>query len=111
MIVPEIARHLSEIRALCQHYGLERMSVIGSATDKEKFSPETSDLDCLVKFLNEKDSSDALIHLTVALEKICQRPVEMILESTVEKALPMHPLRQIIEKSKVVIYNAAHDSR
>ncbi|MBM3856355.1 MAG: hypothetical protein FJ390_00145 [Verrucomicrobia bacterium] len=109
MIVPEVAQHLPEIRTLCQQYDVERMSIIGSATNKEKFSPETSDLDCLVKFFNEDDCGKKLLSLTEALQKTCHRPVEVISESILKNYSANHPLRQIVEKSQVVIYNADDD--
>lgn len=106
MIVPEVAQHLPEIRTLCQQYGVERMSIIGSATDEEKFSPETSDVDCLVKFSNEDENlNERFLKLGEALEKACHRPVEVVFES----ALQNDAFRKIVEKSKVVIYDASHD--
>lgn len=110
MIVPEIEKFLPQICTLCQQYGVERMSIIGSATNKEKFSPETSDLDCLVKFFNEDENGDErFFGLTQALQKVCHRPVEMVSESVLKNYSRNHPLRQIIEKSQVIIYNALHD--
>lgn len=106
MIVAEVEKFLPEIRALCKEYGVERMSIIGSATNKEKFSPETSDLDCLVKFFSEQDNlNERFLGLTEALEKACLRPVEVIFESALQNDF----FRQIVEKSQVVIYDAIHD--
>lgn len=106
MIVPEVEKFLPEIRSLCQQYAVERMSIIGSATNKEKFSPETSDLDCLVKFSNEDENrNERFLGLGEALEKACHRPVEM----TFESALQNDAFRKIVEKSKVLIYDSSHD--
>ncbi len=109
MLVPEVAQYLPKIRALCQEYGVKRMSIIGSATNKEKFSPQTSDVDGLVEFLKEEDSDKKLLSLTKDLKKICQRPVELLLERILENYQENHPLRQIVEKSKVLIYDSSHD--
>ena len=106
MIVPEVAQHLPAMRALCKQYGVERMSLIGSVTNKEKFSPETSDVDCLVKFSNEQENlNERFLGLGEALEKTCHRPVEVIFES----ALQNDAFRKIVEKSKILIYDSSHD--
>ena len=106
MIVPEVAQHLPEIRALCQQYGVERMSVFGSATNEEKFSPETSDVDCLVKFSNEHENlHERFLDLGEALEKVCHRPVEVVFESALQNDL----FRKIVEQSKILIYDSSHD--
>ncbi|MBX9577821.1 MAG: hypothetical protein K2W97_05030 [Chthoniobacterales bacterium] len=102
MIVLEVAQHLPEIRALCQQYGVERMSIIGSATNEEKFSPETSDVDCLVKFFDDHENlNERFLGLGEALEKACHRPVEVIFESALQNDI----FRKMVEKSKVVIYD------
>jgi len=107
MIVPEVAQYLPEMRALCQQYGVERMSIIGSATNEGKFSPETSDVDCLVKFSHEHENlNERFLALGEALEKACHRSVEVVFES----ALQNDAFRKIVEKSRVIIYNAVHDS-
>lgn len=109
MIVPEIALYLSDMRVLCQQYAVKRMSIIGSATDPGKFSPETSDLDCLVLFLKEEEEEGRLLQFADALEQICGRPVEIVLESTLAAYSAYHPLRQIVEKSKILVYDIDHE--
>ena len=106
MIVPEVAQHLPAMRILCKQYGVERMSLIGSVTNKEKFFPETSDIDCLVKFSNEHENlNERFLGLGEALEKTCHRPVEVVFES----ALQNDAFRKIVEKSKILIYDSSHD--
>ncbi len=106
MIVPEVAQYLPAMRILCKQHGVERMSLIGSATNKEKFSPETSDVDCLVKFSNEHENlNERFLGLGEALEKACHRPVEVVFES----ALQNDAFCKIVEKSKILIYDASHD--
>ena len=102
MIVPEVAQYLPEIRVLCEQYGLERMRIIGSATNEKKFSPETSDVDFLVKFSNEHENlKERFLALGEALKKTCHRPVEVVFES----ALQNDVFRKIVEKSNVLIYD------
>jgi predicted nucleotidyltransferase len=49
-IPPEITKHLSEVRALCEKYSVKRLTLFGSAV-KGTFDPATSDLDFVVEFL------------------------------------------------------------
>lgn len=103
MIVPEVAKSLPEIRALCQQYGVERMSLFGSATTKD-FSPETSDVDCLIKFMNinKRGIADRYFGLIEGLEETLRRPVDIIFEGPIRNYI----FRDIVEKSKVLIYDA-----
>lgn len=106
MIAPEIAQHLPEIRALCKRQGVERMSLFGSAT-REDFSPETSDVDCLIKFLNinKPGIADRYFNLIEGLEQTCHRPVDIVFEG----AMKNYIFREIVEKSKVLIYDATNE--
>lgn len=81
MIVPEIAQVLPEIGALCEHQGVERMSLFGSATTKD-FSPETSDVDCLIKFSHsgKPDLADRYFDLVEGLEHTLRRSVDIVFE-------------------------------
>jgi predicted nucleotidyltransferase len=107
MIAPEVAKFLPEIRDLCRHYAVERMHLIGSATDEKKFLPERSDLDCLVKFANEDDHLyERFLALGEALEKACHRPVEIVFESALQNEL----FRDIVEQSAVLVYDVSHVS-
>ena len=100
MIAPEVSNMLPEIRALCQRYGVERLSLFGSATPKD-FSPETSDVDCLVKFSKNKNNlADRFFDLIQDLEKICQRPVDIVFEDSIRNPI----FREIVEQSKVLIF-------
>jgi len=105
MIAPEITRVLPEIRALCERQGVERMSLFGSAT-REDFSPTTSDVDCLVKFLNinKPGIADRYFNLIEGLEKTCCRPVDIVFEGNIKNYI----FREIVEKSKVLIYDATN---
>jgi len=105
MIAPEVAQHLPEVRALCQRQGVERMSLFGSATTKD-FSPETSDVDCLVKFSSDKKNlGDRYFNLIEGLEKTWQRPVDIVFEG----AMKNYIFRQIVEDSKVLIYDNSNE--
>ena len=106
MIAPEIAQHLPGIRAICKRQGVERMSFFGSAA-REDFSPETSDVDCLIKFLkiNKPGIADRYFNLIEGLEKTCHRPVDIVFEGTMKNYI----FQKIVEKSKVLIYDATNE--
>ena len=95
MIAPEIAQHLPGIRAICKRQGVERMSFFGSAA-REDFSPETSDVDCLIKFLkiNKPGIADRYFNLIEGLEKTCHRPVDIVFEGTMKNYI----FQKIVEK-------------
>lgn len=100
MIAPEIANSLPQIRILCHRYGVERMSLFGSATT-ENFSPDTSDVDCLIKFFrNQKNLGSHFLDLVDDLEKTWQRPVDIVFEGAIRNYI----LRDVIENSKILIY-------
>lgn len=104
MIVPEVSQHLSQIRALCEQYGVERMNLFGSSTNKEKFSPETSDVDCLVKFFNsdQPEITDRHLNLAKNLESVLKRSVDLVTEQSINNPI----LHAIVERSKILIYKA-----
>jgi len=47
---PAIAQHRPGIAAICQHYGIRRLEVFGSAARADDFDPARSDADFLVEF-------------------------------------------------------------
>jgi predicted nucleotidyltransferase len=104
MIAPLVKAALPEIRALCERYGVERMSLFGSATT-ENFSPETSDVDCLVKFFdsNKPGISDRYLNLAEALENTLHRTVDLLTEKSMRNPI----FRDVVEKSKVLIYDSS----
>ncbi len=106
MITTLVAEALPQIRLLCQLQGVERMSLFGSATT-ENFSPETSDVDCLVKFFDEESIytslADRYFDLNEALEKTLKRPVDLVTERSICNPF----FREIVEKSKILIYDAS----
>ena len=104
MIAPLVEEALPEIRALCQRYGVERMSLFGSATT-EKFSPETSDVDCLVKFFDSDKPgiADRYFELAEELEHALHRSVDLLTERSVRNPI----FRQCLEQSKILVYDSS----
>ncbi|MFZ4116434.1 MAG: nucleotidyltransferase family protein [Chthoniobacterales bacterium] len=105
MIAPLVEAALPEIRALCERYGVERMSLFGSATT-EKFSPETSDVDCLVKFFDsdKRGIVNRYWELTQGLEHTLQHPVDLLTERSVKNPI----FRDCLEQSKILIYESSN---
>ena len=103
MIASLVSQVLPEIRALCQRQGVQRMSIFGSATN-EKFSPDTSDVDFLVNFFDSDKPGIASRYLDLAegLEHALHRPVDLVTERSLRNPI----FREVVEKSKVLIYDA-----
>ena len=105
MIAPLVSEALPEIRALCKRYGVERMSLFGSATT-ENFSSETSDVDFVVDFfdINKPGISDRYFDLIEGLEKTLRRHVDIVFENSMRNPI----FREVVEKSKVLIYDSSN---
>ncbi len=103
MIATEVANALPEIRALCQRQGVERMSLFGSATTKH-FSPETSDVDFIVKFFdsNKCGFADRYLNLAEELEHVLHRSVDLVTERSIRNPT----FRKVVDQSKILIYDA-----
>lgn len=102
MIAPLVAEALPKIRALCKRQGVERMSLFGSAVS-DHFSPETSDIDFIVKFSdsNKPGIADRYWDLAESLEQILRRPVDLLTERSIRSPF----FRKTVENSKISIYD------
>jgi predicted nucleotidyltransferase len=68
----------------CQHRGVRRMRVFGSAT-RDTFDVDTSDVDLLVEFEPSiTDLFDAYFGLKEDLEQIFGRPVDLVMADAVK---------------------------
>ena len=100
----ELRRSLSEVARLCRTYGVRSLAVFGSAA-RGDFDPLVSDVDLLVEFddLPPARRAACFFDLLEALEALLGRPVDLV-----EAAAVHNPyVRQDIEASKVVVYEAA----
>jgi uncharacterized protein len=79
--LPEIVREkLPEVRALCEKYGVKRLTLFGSAV-KGTFDPERSDLDFVVELFPHADpivEGRAYIDLQDALEVLFARRIDLV---------------------------------
>lgn len=99
-----IDQHRAEIAKLCLHYGVRRLEVFGSAARGTDFNPRTSDADFLVEF--EPDSSlpplQQFFGLAEALERVLQRPVDLVESGAVRNPFILAGINQARE----VVYAA-----
>jgi uncharacterized protein len=98
-----IARHQSEIAALCHRYGVRRLAAFGSVL-REDFNAESSDVDLVVEFQSDVGASaHQYFDFKAALEQLLGRPVDLVELD----AMPNSRLKRIIERSQVAVYAEA----
>lgn len=99
IITPEQS---AAITRLCQQYCVAYLDLFGSAAEGERFDPGRSDVDFVVEF-NELSTADAFrrfMGLKVALEKLFNRPVDLLMERAIRNPY----LKQTIDKQRVRLY-------
>lgn len=89
------------IDELCREYGVEQLSVFGSALTDE-FEPERSDIDLLVEYLPGVNSLESYFGLKTRLEDLFGRPIDLVMRS----ALRNPYLIETIETTKRDLYAA-----
>lgn len=101
---PSMAQHQSEIAALCRRYGVRRLAAFGSAL-REDFNAQSSDIDLVVEFRNDVDSSAAhqYFDFKAALEQLLGCPVDLVELD----AMPDSRLKRIIKRTQVPVYAEA----
>ena len=74
-----IESRLDELALLCRRYHVHRLEVFGSVTT-DRFNPETSDLDFLVKFedMDPKNYADAYFGLLKSLEELFAKQIDLV---------------------------------
>lgn len=83
-MIPAVAQRRDEVRDLCLRYGVQRLSLFGSAAGG-KHSQEESDLDFLVEFNPTALAgyADAYFGLLEALEQLFGTSVDLVVESAI----------------------------
>lgn len=75
---PIVSAKLPEVRVLCARFGVQRLTLFGSAAT-ERFDPASSDLDFLVEFDgNPVGLANRYFGLVEALEALFDRPVDLV---------------------------------
>lgn len=101
-MIPLVAQKQNELANLCQRFKVERLDLFGSAADGH-FQPGASDLDFLVSFADREPTgeyADRYLNLAEALEKLFQRPVDLVTEQSVRNPY----FRRVVEASRQLIY-------
>ena len=98
-----VAAHHSELAKLCREFHILRLELFGSAL-KSAFNFEHSDLDFLVEFqpLQPGDYATAFFSFKEALERLFERPVDLVVASAIRNPY----FRRSIEQSKALLYVA-----
>ena len=99
-----IENRIEEVRKLCIKYHVRCLEIFGSAVSESRFDSESSDLDFLVEFLPLQPGryADAYFGLLEALEKLYDRPVDLVMPRAVKNPY----FRESINRNKVVLYAA-----
>jgi|SRR3972149_1966757 len=99
-----IEQHRPELGELAVKHGVRRLAIFGSALTP-LFDPTSSDIDVLVEFrsMPPAERADAYFGLLEDLERLFGRPVDLVEPS----ALRNPYVRQAVEASRVVLYEAA----
>ena len=100
---PLLARHRSELEALCRRYGVLRLELFGSAAAGADSSRE-SDLDFLVEFdsLPPGGHADAYFGLLESLQALFGKPVDLVVTSAIRNPFFM----QSVERTRTLLYAA-----
>lgn len=77
-----IAERRSEVARLCDTVGIRRLDVFGSATN-DTFDVVRSDIDVVVRFDPPPDF-DRYFDLKEGLERIFERPVDVVIEDDIK---------------------------
>ena len=97
-----VQEKLSEIAAFCLRFGVERLSVFGSAA-RDSFDPKSSDIDFLVSLANRAPTpsyADRYLDLAEALETLFGRRVDLVTEESIRNP----HFRREVEASRRLVY-------
>lgn len=99
---PLLETHRARIADLCRSHRVARLEVFGSATGG-KFSPTTSDFDFLVRFQPNPPQgiADAYLGLAEGLERLLDRPVDLMTEDSVRNPY----FRTSLNSSRELVYD------
>ena len=96
-----IESYIVELHRLCRKYGVERLSLFGSAAT-ESFDPASSDLDFVVSFADRSPGyADRYLDFAQALEQLFGRPVDLVTERSIRNPF----FRQSVEDSILPLLN------
>lgn len=98
---PKVRSHQAELAALCRRHGVRRLELFGSATGERD---AIGDIDFLVEFedLDPGAYADAYFGLLEALERLLDRPVDLVMASAVTNPYLLHR----IARERTIVYAA-----
>ena len=102
-MIPAVAQRRHELQKLCHLYGVQRLSLFGSAASG-RHSRGESDLDFLVEFNSTAVAgyADAYFGLLEALEQLFGTSVDLVVESAIRNPYFL----ESAERTRTPIYEA-----
>ncbi len=98
-----VSSQTENLADLCRRFNIKRLDVFGSATREQDFDPTRSDIDLLVEFAPE-DAANMTTYLDVkeALEKLLERPVDLIDRGAVEQSRNYLRRHRILQEAEPI---------
>jgi|SRR5579863_4267375 uncharacterized protein len=91
------------LAAICRRYGVARLEIFGSAARGAGFDPNRSDADFLVTFEPAtRNDLAAFADLKEALEKLLERPVDLVEREALEASRNFIRRRAILKEAETV---------
>ena len=103
-MIAEIDYKIDDIYHLCHHHKVESLDLFGSAVSENRFDPQNSDLDFLVKFHPSiiDGYADNYYRLWKSLEALFDRPVDLMTAGAVKNPY----VQKSIDQTKVKLYES-----
>jgi len=100
-----IQSHKAELHALCRTYGVERLSLFGSATS-EAFDAAPSDLGFIVQFADKSlGYADRYLDFAEALEALFGRDVDLVTERSITNPC----FREAVDATREMVYDRCRE--
>lgn len=98
-----IAQHLDGIAAICRHFGVRRLDVVGSAARAADFDPAHSDADFLIEFAPDAPPDlHRFFGAKAELEQLLGRAVDLVEHDAVRNPY----VRAAMEQNRQSVYAA-----
>lgn len=94
-----LAERRDALAALCRRFGVARLDVFGSAARGADFDPASSDADFLVEFDAHADDLGNYLDFKEALERLLDRPVDLVDRRAVEESRNYIRRRRILAEA------------
>ena len=99
----DIVEKRDALAAICRRHGVSRLEVFGSAARGGDFDPVHSDADFLVTFDSAvRNDLAALVELKDELEKLLERPVDLVEREAVEASRNFIRRQAILRDAKTI---------